>query len=131
MHVCKRACVHVCICACEHVCMCACVNVSMCACVHVCICACEHVCMCASVHACMCACVHVCSLAGWRMWCVNERKTYHIKLHVQYRLRDDEHKTFETCRRLKELKYSETLMQLGNFIDVFLARGNGGMEEIA
>ena len=29
--------------------------------------------------------------------------TYHIKLHVQYTLPEDEHKMFETCRRQDEL----------------------------
>jgi hypothetical protein len=32
-------------------------------------------------------------------------QTYHIRLHVQYSLREDEHKMFETCtyRRQEEL----------------------------
>ena len=31
------------------------------------------------------------------------RKTYHIRLHVQYSLPDDERKMFETCRRQEKL----------------------------
>jgi hypothetical protein len=34
---------------------------------------------------------------------INARKTYHMKLHVQYSLPDDEHKMFETSRRPEEL----------------------------
>jgi hypothetical protein len=34
---------------------------------------------------------------------INERITYHIRLHAQYSLPDDEHKLFETCRRQEEL----------------------------
>jgi len=30
-------------------------------------------------------------------------KTYHIRLHVQYSIPEDEHKMFETCRRQEEL----------------------------
>ena len=36
-------------------------------------------------------------------------KTYHIMLHVQYSLRDDEHKKFETCRRQEELNQNINL----------------------
>jgi len=32
----------------------------------------------------------------------NDLKTYHIRLHVQYSLPDDEQKMFETCRRQEE-----------------------------
>jgi hypothetical protein len=35
--------------------------------------------------------------------CINAWKTYHIRLHVQYSLPEDEHKMFETCRRQEKL----------------------------
>jgi len=36
-------------------------------------------------------------------------QTYHVRLHVQYSLPDDEHKMFETCRKLKELNQNINL----------------------
>jgi hypothetical protein len=38
---------------------------------------------------------------------ISVRKTYHIRLHVQYSLPDDEHKMLETCKKTKrtELKH--------------------------
>jgi hypothetical protein len=38
--------------------------------------------------------------------CINAWKTYHIKLHVQWGLLDDEHTIFETCRRQEELDWN-------------------------
>jgi hypothetical protein len=50
------------------------------------------------------SCIYASSLAGWRMCLKHVCKKYHIRLHVQYSLPDDEHKMFETCRKQEELK---------------------------
>jgi hypothetical protein len=41
--------------------------------------------------------------------CINAWKTYHIRLHVQYSLPEDEHKMFETCKRQEELNLNINL----------------------
>ena len=61
------------------------------------------------VHAALCGnFFHPFMQAVWQVGgCAWE--TYHIRLHEQYSLPDDEHKTFETCRGQEELNYSVNL----------------------